>query len=79
MKGEVSFFNRDTNRGIITDKNKKQYSFHLGEWLSEERIEKGKQVSFKIPSNEAIDIYTNKKNIFIDKFQSLFKLLKEKL
>ena len=77
MKGKVTFFDKSTNRGIITDNQKREYSFHLGEWLSDEQIEEGKQVSFNIPSNEAIDIYTNKKNIFIDRFQSLFKLLKD--
>jgi cold shock CspA family protein len=79
MKGEVLLFDKNTNRGIITDKNQNKYYFHLGEWLSDEKIEKGEKVSFNIPHNEAIDIYINKKKTFINRLKSLFKLQKEKL
>ena len=37
MKGKVLFFDTEKNRGVIEDKNKNQYSFHIGEWIGEER------------------------------------------
>jgi hypothetical protein len=75
MKGKVLFFDTETNRGIIEDKNKNQYSFHIGEWIDEEPIIVGEEVSFEIPKEEALNIRVRK-----SLFYSLFKRIrKEKL
>jgi len=68
MRGEVVFFDGDTKKGIITDKYKNQYNFHIGEWLSEKQIKEGEKVYFDIPKNEAVNIFINKKENFIKKF-----------
>ncbi len=56
MKGKVLFFDTDTNRGVIQDKNRNRYTFHIGEWLSSEPIVEGQEVSFDIPQEEALNI-----------------------
>ena len=56
MKGKVLLFDLDTHRGIIEDKNQNRYSFHIGEWLSEQPIVVGEEVSFEIPKEEAIKV-----------------------
>ena len=61
MKGKVLLFDLDTHRGIIEDKNQNRYSFHIGEWLSEQPIVVGEEVSFEIPKEEAINIVVKKR------------------
>ena len=61
MKGQVLFFDTDSKKGIIVDKYKNQYNFHIGEWLSETQIKEGEKVYFDIPKNEAVNIVVNKK------------------
>jgi len=63
MKGKVLFFDTEKNRGVIEDKNKNQYSFHIGEWIGEEPIIVGEEVSFEIPKEEALNIRV-KKSLF---------------
>jgi len=75
MKGKVLFFDTDTNRGIIEDKNKNQYSFHIGEWIGDEPIIMGKEVSFDIPKEEALNIRV-KQSLFYSLFR---KIRKERL
>lgn len=73
MRGTVLFFDSDTRRGVITDKYKNLYNFHIGEWLSDEQIEEGKEVYFETPKNEAVNIFTDKKENFVKKFCCWFR------
>jgi len=68
MRGKVLLFDYDTHRGIIEDKNKNRYSFHIGEWLSEQPIVVGEEVNFEIPKEDAINIKANKKLNFFKRF-----------
>ena len=66
MKGTVLLFNDDTRRGIIEDKNQNRYSFHMGEWLSNQQIVVGDKVCFETPKEEAINITVDKKQKFLN-------------
>ena len=66
MKGKVLLFDYNSRKGIIEDKNQNRYSFHIGEWLSEQPVKVGEEVSFEIPQEEALNIQIEKKrNFFI--------------
>ncbi len=71
MKGTILLFDNDTQRGIIEDKQKNRYTFHIGEWLSNQQIVVGNKVYFEIPKEEAI-------NITVDKKQKIFNSLLKK-
>ena len=68
MKGKVILFNNNTHKGVIEDKYKNRYSFHIGEWLSEQPITIGKEVNFEIPKEEALNIREDKKRNFFKFF-----------
>lgn len=71
MKGTVLSYDSKNRRGIICDSNQNRYSFHIGEWLSEEPIVEGEEVDFEIPKEEAINIKVKKRRDF-------FRILIEK-
>jgi hypothetical protein len=76
MRGKVILFDHNTHKGVIEDKHKNRYSFHIGEWLSKQPIIVGEEVSFEIPKEEAINIEVNTKqnflNFFLKKGKKLF-------
>lgn len=76
MKGKVLFYDKKLRRGVIQDKSNNRYSFHIGEWLSDEPISEGEEVIFELPKEEAISIQRNKTmiffKIFLEKGKNLF-------
>ena len=68
MRGRVLIYDNDTKRGVIQDNKNNEYDFHIGEWLSEQPIFEGKEVSFEIPREDAINIRANEKLSFFKSF-----------
>jgi len=64
MKGKVLLFDYSCQKGVIVDKNKNHYHFHIGEWLSEEPIEIGKDVVFDMPREEAFNVQVKEEKDF---------------
>ncbi|KIM03198.1 MAG: hypothetical protein KU29_12545 [Sulfurovum sp. FS06-10] len=76
MKGKVLFYDKKFRRGIIQDKSNNRYSFHIGEWLSDEPVSEGEEVIFELPKEEAISIQRHETmnffKIFLEKGKNLF-------
>ena len=75
MKGIVLHYDTETRRGVIEDHLQNRYDFHIGEWLSDESVQKGKEVFFETPKNEAVNIQIKRENIlkkFFRKGKKLF-------
>ena len=80
MRGKVIMFDYQSRKGIIEDKKKNRYSFHIGEWLSEEKIQIGKEVEFEIPVvNEAINIRYKERNYYLKNLINRFNFIQGKM
>jgi hypothetical protein len=75
MRGKILLFDSNSRRGVIEDKNKNKYNFHIGEWLSEQPIIVGEEVNFEIPKEDALNIRVEKRQ----KILNFFKKIKERL
>jgi len=60
MIGTILSFDKDTKEGEILGVDNNQYYFHIGEWLSNEGVQKGKKVCYDIIEGEAQNIMNNK-------------------
>ena len=68
MRGKVLLFDINTRRGVIEDKNRNRYDFHIREWLSEQPIVVGDEVTFEIPKEEALNVRVEEGWKFLDFF-----------
>jgi len=68
MRGKVLLFDYNSHRGVIEDGDQNRYSFHIGEWLSDQPIIIGEEVNFDIPKEEALNIRVKKRRKFLGSY-----------
>lgn len=56
MLGKIITFNKETNEGKILGENQEAYDFHIGEWLSNGKIDVGQKVYYDVEEDEARNI-----------------------
>jgi len=63
MFGHVVQYSTESNVGEILGENKKRYSFHLGEWLSDSLIKIGQKVFYEVVEDEARNIELDEEKV----------------